>query len=543
MHVEDLFEVLRTLWVSTEMAFDHERHRVQLSLIMLLAGITGSRPGALLALRYRDVQVTLIQDPAGGQRPIVLIELTYQYTKGYLGAKDSNTFPIPEIRHDPCLVLSPHAYFLALAFSDRAFAAQDLVGPEALFRLRVVDGLMEARIPWKKDVLDLHVFRKSHQTVYGTRISTQSLPDSTVRPWLRRLGEITGMKKICHPYVLRYAAGKAFDSCTFALDEISDSLRNLIMQHSKSDVFQRHYLPRYISADTQAAYRGMAAQSAVMRAASGMRRSIDPRRPRNLTTKQSASIENHPKVTALGEKRDKVSQELARAKLSKVSPAVLSSLRSARHDAVLAYQREKRRQRQALLSKLKKDFDRDQAIADIQDQLHNRPVDALRQTSGGHLPLTRARVYETLFTISEPTYKEDKRRMMRAITALSTLCGVEESNAQDTPACPTYRLGQRSKDTATDTIGPLNKTSGSHTLCCKPTQCFLCLGDRELLIGKRVKEFYSRRDLKKHLHRHHLKCIPEKSIIVLSFGATHPGAQHILACIGRGIKMEESLVL
>lgn len=126
----------------------------------------------------------------------------------------SNTFPIPEIRHDPCLVLSPHAYFLALAFSDRAFAAQDLVGPEALFKLRVVDGLMEARIPWRNDVLDLHVFRKSHQTVYGTRISAKSLPDSTVRPWLRRLGEVTGMKKICHPYVLRYAAGKAFDSCS-----------------------------------------------------------------------------------------------------------------------------------------------------------------------------------------------------------------------------------------------------------------------------------------------------------------------------------------
>ncbi|KAB2569482.1 hypothetical protein DBV05_g11844 [Lasiodiplodia theobromae] len=88
MHVEDLFEVLKTLWTSTDMTFDHERHRTQLSLIMLLAGITGSRPGALLALRYRDVQVTLIRDPAGGQQPLVLIELTYEYTKGYLGAKD-----------------------------------------------------------------------------------------------------------------------------------------------------------------------------------------------------------------------------------------------------------------------------------------------------------------------------------------------------------------------------------------------------------------------------------------------------------------------
>lgn len=94
----------------------------------------------------------------------------------------SNTFPIPEIRHDPCLVLSPHAYFLALAFSDRAFTAPDLVRPKALFGLRVIDGLMEARIPWKEDVLDLHVFRKSYQTVYGTRILAQPLPDSTVRP-------------------------------------------------------------------------------------------------------------------------------------------------------------------------------------------------------------------------------------------------------------------------------------------------------------------------------------------------------------------------
>lgn len=126
----------------------------------------------------------------------------------------SNTFPIPEISHDPCLVLSPHAYFLALAFGDGAFAAPDLVGPEALFKLRVVDGLVEARIPWKYDVLDLHVFRKSHQTVYGTRISRQLLPGSTVRPWLRKLGRISGMKKICYPYVLRYSAGKAFDSCS-----------------------------------------------------------------------------------------------------------------------------------------------------------------------------------------------------------------------------------------------------------------------------------------------------------------------------------------
>lgn len=246
---------------------------------------------------------------------------------------------------------------------------------------------------------------------------------------------------------------------------------------------------------------------------SDMRHSIDPRRPRSLTAKQSASIEKHPRVTVLGEKRDKINQELARAKLWKAPPTVLSSLRSARRDAVLAYRREKQRQRQALLDKLKKEFDRDQAIADIQDQLHNRPVDAPRQTLGGHLPLTRARVYHALFTIPESTYEEDKYHIMRAITALVTLCGPKESNTQDTSASPTYKTGPRYKDTAEDSMRPLSRTGCSRTLQCKPTQCFLCFGDRELMIGKRVKEFYSRRDLGKHLH-HHLRWISEKSVTV-----------------------------
>lgn len=62
-------------------------------------------------------------------------------------------------------------------------------------------------------MLDVPIFRKSCRTIRGIGISQEVLPDSTIRPWLRKLGEITGMEKICHPYVLRYAAGKAFDSC------------------------------------------------------------------------------------------------------------------------------------------------------------------------------------------------------------------------------------------------------------------------------------------------------------------------------------------
>jgi len=89
VRAEDMFELLHTLWVSPKMWFEHERQRSEMALLMQLAGITGNRPGALLALRYEQVKVTLLRDPAGGPKPRVIIEITFQETKGKkLGTKD-----------------------------------------------------------------------------------------------------------------------------------------------------------------------------------------------------------------------------------------------------------------------------------------------------------------------------------------------------------------------------------------------------------------------------------------------------------------------
>ena len=68
---------------------EHERLRVQLALILHLAGITGNRPGALVGLRYEHIKVTLLRNPSGSEWPRVLIELTFKNTKGYLGLKDA----------------------------------------------------------------------------------------------------------------------------------------------------------------------------------------------------------------------------------------------------------------------------------------------------------------------------------------------------------------------------------------------------------------------------------------------------------------------
>jgi hypothetical protein len=88
VRAEDEFELLKTLWCSPELAFDHERYRIQLALLLQLGGITGNRPDALLKLTWGDVKVVLLRDPSGGTRARLVVELTFNDTKGYLGAKD-----------------------------------------------------------------------------------------------------------------------------------------------------------------------------------------------------------------------------------------------------------------------------------------------------------------------------------------------------------------------------------------------------------------------------------------------------------------------
>lgn len=94
MRAKDLFEFFKTLWVSKEIKFNHERHRVQLILIMQFAEITDNRLNVLLALRYKHIKVTLLSDPKDKKQSRMLIEIRYEHTKNYLNEKDAWVFLI-----------------------------------------------------------------------------------------------------------------------------------------------------------------------------------------------------------------------------------------------------------------------------------------------------------------------------------------------------------------------------------------------------------------------------------------------------------------
>lgn len=86
MYIEDLAEFARVLLTTREMTFEIGWQRIQLLLLCKLAAITGSRPKALLNVRYRDLYLRLIRD-SKQDRLRLLIDLTLSSTKTFLGEK------------------------------------------------------------------------------------------------------------------------------------------------------------------------------------------------------------------------------------------------------------------------------------------------------------------------------------------------------------------------------------------------------------------------------------------------------------------------
>jgi len=72
LEADDFVKALQYHWVSDVNVFPHERQRVQIAAILLLAAFTGSRPGALLNIEYRDLNLYVDKDRKTGQHVLKL---------------------------------------------------------------------------------------------------------------------------------------------------------------------------------------------------------------------------------------------------------------------------------------------------------------------------------------------------------------------------------------------------------------------------------------------------------------------------------------
>ena len=99
-----------------------------------------------------------------------------------------------------------------MLFCDQAFAAYNLTSPEELSRLDIPPGRSKLPLHLNKKLDNIPVFRKAVRSVNGWVISpNEPVPFSTLLPWIRTLGQVTGFAQVTRPYSLRYAAGKVFN--------------------------------------------------------------------------------------------------------------------------------------------------------------------------------------------------------------------------------------------------------------------------------------------------------------------------------------------
>ncbi|KAJ5938275.1 hypothetical protein N7466_001409 [Penicillium verhagenii] len=519
MDVEDLAKVVETTVSTTKKKFGHGRHRIELGLFLQLAGLTTNRPQAILDLRYRHIQVSLLRDPQGGPHRIV-IEFTFEFTKEWLGAKEANTYILPEIIFDPSLVLSPHVFLLGLLFADRAFdrveGEEILVSASQLPRLRIRDECNELRLQLDSAMDDVPVFRMSERTFHGIGISpNRPLPYSTLEPWVKKIGVITGIRQVTRPYSLRYGAGTALDNS----GSVSDSLRNLVMHHADTRTFLKFYLSRKISKNLPAIIRGLDPEEDIMRAACRMSRTIDPRRPQELTTEQSRSVNQQREILDLIRRRDEISRSLERPLSKHKGTPAYDMHRKLNQELAGARQRAQN----TLLSQIQNKYDREQPMLEIKRQLSGvEPAESSSEQlkCSTDIPVPQQRLIKSLLTLPRPTIEEEITRRTEAIDSVAAYCEFQEGDScrlpqnkrlegsgENVKILDSCQRGSEVMDSACTPETPLELALRSATKDHRPLFCFICLGQRDLDLAKRVRRFSSHGDVTKHIKIKHLKKI------------------------------------
>ena len=449
-----------------------------------------------------------------------------------------NTFGIPDVPSEPCLLLCPQIMLLSLVFADGAFAADGLRGPEQIFRLRVRNGLNQQELPIKESMSAVPLFRRLETNVLGLCVSSNAAAtDNWLRGALAKLGAVTGFELTVRPYCFRRGNGEALDNssefarelldaCVSELTEsglISDSQRNLILQHASSAVFQHNYLSRYITQDTHAIYRGLDPQTAVMRAASGMSRSIDPRRPRSLDEAQLTQVKRHPEVRLLLRTRNALAKQI-RAEHGTVSNARGLDAYDSYVLARRRLQSKKKAVHKLLLAEVQSTYRKQQALKDISDQLDGAPDEksstGMNTASANSLSEDRRRAINVLFTFATSEPAEECQRRSAAIQTVSALSKRQELRDRKIYS----RKRRRDSSGAAGEMDALGE-SGSKVAIpaplaieCLPTQCIFCLGNPDLLLEDRTKPFLNRDGLKRRFERKHLRHCPDDEPL----GCPHP---------------------
>jgi hypothetical protein len=237
-----------------------------------------------------------------------------------------------------------------------------------------------------------------------------------------------------------------------------------------------------------------------------MSRSIDPRRPQELTKEQSLSVNLSPRICRLIQAREELKCRLQRTATKNPIYKELSR----------QINNERQCQRHALLKDVQDTWDKEQPVIDIERQLSGLKFNEDVNTNLESLddkPLEQKRLIATVMTLPAATLEDEMRRRNAAINAITAYCKVEEGGC-DSPSRKRDSTHATSIIKVEENTHPLVVTEPGHQAFNvamlsvyqeeRPTICFLCLGNQNLPMSKRIQSFSTPGNLSKHFQRKHL---------------------------------------
>ncbi|KAK1975228.1 hypothetical protein LZ30DRAFT_638987 [Colletotrichum cereale] len=222
---EDITRQLDTLWRRAVDIRCSANVRVAFHAILLLSSIGGFRPGALMNIKYKQIGLAVVRDPATHRTHLVVTVRVVQNkqatnkigkTQDHLVNISITQVPWPLLCFANLVVIAA----LAKDAFDVPFSSLD-----EILRRPHLDNVQFVRLSWKESVLDDPVFDISYHTFYWI--------------WYRVL-LVMGVRDPPRPYSTRVGAGGRLYRA------LQSHLSNHILDHG-SDVHQASYQPVQVS--------------------------------------------------------------------------------------------------------------------------------------------------------------------------------------------------------------------------------------------------------------------------------------------------------
>jgi hypothetical protein len=278
---------------------------------------------------------------------------------------------------------------------------------------------------------------------------------------------------------------------------VSEAMQNLMMGHASIGTFLKHYLSRRVTVDTQAVIRGIKPQDVLMRAACTMSRSIDRRRPRRLTSEQSESVNDHPTIITLCKRRTRMKRTLPNATKDLKYQLLNRQINQ-----------ERQRQRRALLQDIKRRWEYEQPVRDVERQLAGDQIEDDPEASSDTMLPIQKELAESVLSQPGTSIEEEFCRRNRAIRAVTLYCGIEEGGMKPLETKRGHQLTHPRAETLSEKASEaLEEAKVKVYKEPRPRICFLCLGNENLPVDERTYEFYSSGDLTRHFKRKHLQYV------------------------------------